>query len=158
MCELARQLLLAGLWLTMPQPSQQQSPPSPPPSPPPPSPPVQRLSILSGLGCSNAFSQCGGCDVNQVYEARGQTADGRTYFQGVTSTGVWLFFDSNCGGGTDGASWRTSWFLGCQAPSTTASSNLQVQPRDAPHRASQPPRTGRSGAAPDERARSQLPF
>ena len=51
---------------------------------------------LSGLGCSNNYSQCEGCNLNQAYSFRGTTADGRPWYQGQTATSVYLFYDSKC--------------------------------------------------------------
>lgn len=79
---------------------------------------------LSGLGCSNGYSQCNGCDLNQGYVQVGHTADGRPYYQGVTHRSIYLYYDSNCGGANDGARWRMGWILGCGEPSISASSNL----------------------------------
>ena len=101
------------------------TPPPPSPSPPPPAPPPFPPSLtLSGQGCSNGYDHCNGCQVNQVYEPRGFTADGRAYYQGVSATNVYIYYDSNCGGVSDPPNWRIGWMVGCSAPNTTASSNL----------------------------------
>ena len=69
--------------------------------------------------------------MNQVYLYAGTTLDARAYYRGRDSAKHYLFFDSNCGGGTVGADgkptdqWRTGWFFGCGAPSLTDSSDLQ---------------------------------
>jgi len=86
----------------------------------------QRVS-LSGYSCANDYGsnphdQSHG--INGEYALVGHTADGKPYYKNIL-THAHLFYDRNCGGGTDGASWRSGWFFGCSAPSLTASENLQ---------------------------------
>ena len=56
---------------------------------------------MSGVSCSNGYVPSGG-GVNQAYAYGGVTADGRPYYQGTTVTQHHIFYDSNCGGSSDG--------------------------------------------------------
>jgi len=89
--------------------------------------PVPQRVSLSGYSCANDYGsnphdQSYG--INGEYALVGHTADGKPYYKNIL-THAHLFYDRNCGGGTDGASWRSGWFFGCSAPSLTASENLQ---------------------------------
>lgn len=95
------------------------------PPAPPTSPPAWLIDgtghcdlLLSGHSCANGYNE--GLSLNQVYRMWGFTADGRPYFRGETEA-TYLFYDSACQPGDDPA-----WYLGCRAPSLTATSNLQV--------------------------------
>ena len=80
----------------------------------------QRVS-LSGYSCANDYGSNPhdqSYAVNGEYALVGHTADGKPYYKNVV-THAHLFYDRNCGGGTDGASWRSGWFFGCSAPSLT---------------------------------------
>ena len=81
------------------------------------------LAEVSGIVCANGYVQM--ANVNSAYVHMGTTADGRPYYRNEDQPHIHLFYDSNCGGGTDGAEWRRGWFIGCAAPSTSASENLQ---------------------------------
>jgi len=64
--------------------------------------------VIQGFNCANGYGQF----VNQEYEYKGVTADGRPYYQGLTDNTHFLYYDKHCADDTpDGA-----WILG-QKPS-----------------------------------------
>jgi len=71
---------------------------------------------VSGYSCNNGY----GSGFNQQYQVAGHTADGRPYYQGVTTTNSYIFYDQSCGGH------QPRWILRSASgpPSTTARTEL----------------------------------
>merc|ERR1712217_377476 len=80
---------------------------------------------VSGYECGNGFGihkKQQGYKVNGIYTYEGLTNGGQPYYKN-TETNAHLFYDANCGCGTE--TWRSSWFIGCQAPLLNRSDWLQ---------------------------------